>query len=470
MEIQVYKGIPLKPEKSLQKAHNGFINKVGFTKTDQGAHFVAVSGDKNLSVYDTATTDCLIMQPVEHAQGINDFAFTHNENEIVTVSSDRTARVHGIDFEGKTLEHRFVLNYSDFDSNGYTDNVEKQVTGAVFSDVDHEFFTVNNISDINVWRFDELTEKPVATIRGHSNAIRAMTVFGGNVPVTGDNDGRLLSWNVATGMANRPTALYRHKVPVTCLASNSKYVYSGAGNSTLMAYEMKEMADLQPGLSMVPVLNEFCGKHASPALMQATESLLYIMYFDKSMQILKADNIEECVAESPKLEEVGEAKGKATCFAVCEARNEMIVCDNKGYAHIFDATTLAPKGEAAMQTHYMKECISVAVSPDNTKFAVGDSKGYVTVFDMESRAKICYIYGHKSKVYNCEFTPDSEWCASFSQDQSFILGLISNTQGNRKLDRTSEFSQHTCMNLMHVDGESFVLAAGYDCAVRIWKY
>ena len=106
MEIQVYKGIPMKPEKSIQKAHAGFINKVGFTKTDGGAHFVAVSGDKNVSVYDTATAEVIFMQPCEHAQGINDFAFSQNENEIVTVSSDRTVRVHGIDFEGKALEHR----------------------------------------------------------------------------------------------------------------------------------------------------------------------------------------------------------------------------------------------------------------------------------------------------------------------------------------------------------------------------
>lgn len=195
-----------------------------------------MSGDKTLSVYDTATAERLFAQPCEHAQGINDFAFTHNENELVTVSSDRTARVHGIDFEAKALEHRAVLNYTDFDAQGYTDNVEKQVLGAAFSDIDQEFMTVNLMSDINIWDFKNPAEKPVLTIRGHSNTIKCMTVFGGSIPITGDNDGRILSWDVATGYANRPLGCYTNKVLVTALAANSNFVYSGYGNSTAMAY------------------------------------------------------------------------------------------------------------------------------------------------------------------------------------------------------------------------------------------
>lgn len=186
--------------------------------------------------------------------------------------------------------------------------------------------------------------------------------------------------------------------------------------------------------------------------------------------MLKADNIEECLADSGKLEGLGDAKGDASCFAVCEMRNEIIVGDNKGFIHILDATTLASKGEAPLKTHNGYECISACTSPDGTKFAVGDAKGYVTVFDFESREQLCYVYGHKSKVWHCEFTPDNEWTASFSQDQSFCLGLIANTQGNRKLERTSTVGQHLCMALMQADGNSYALAAGYDCSVKIWKY
>lgn len=75
MEIQMYKGTPLKLEKSIPKAHTGFINRIGFTRPD-AAHFVTVSGDKNLQVFDTATGESLFTQESKHAQGVNDFCFT----------------------------------------------------------------------------------------------------------------------------------------------------------------------------------------------------------------------------------------------------------------------------------------------------------------------------------------------------------------------------------------------------------
>lgn len=186
MEIQLYKGTPLKWEKSIQKAHTGFINKIAYTKTDNAAHFVTVSGDKMVGVYGTEAGEQLFVAESKHAQGVNDLCFTSEENEVVTCSSDRTARVHKMDLEGKTLEQKQVLNYSDFDTQGYKDNVEKQMLGLLYSEKDQEIISVNLHSDINVWTKADLTEKPVKTIRGHANAVKAITLFNGTIPVTGD--------------------------------------------------------------------------------------------------------------------------------------------------------------------------------------------------------------------------------------------------------------------------------------------
>ena len=83
--------------------HTGFVNQIGYTRTDNAAHFVTVSGDKTMQVYETETGDSVFTQGCEHTQGINDFCFTANENEVVTCSSDRTTRVHMIDYENKAL-------------------------------------------------------------------------------------------------------------------------------------------------------------------------------------------------------------------------------------------------------------------------------------------------------------------------------------------------------------------------------
>lgn len=126
MEVNMFKGVPLKHVQSSGKTHTGFVNQIAYTKTDAAAHFVTVSGDKTMQVFDTATGEQVLSGEPGHTQGINDLCFTQNENETVTCSSDRTIRVLGIDYENKALEQKTVLNISDFDANGYKDNVEKQ--------------------------------------------------------------------------------------------------------------------------------------------------------------------------------------------------------------------------------------------------------------------------------------------------------------------------------------------------------
>jgi WD40 repeat protein len=250
-----------------------------------------------------------------------------------------------------------------------------------------------------------------------------MCVFGGNIPITGDNDGRILSWDVNTMMANRPVGILKHKIGISALACNSKYVFSGAENKTFMVWEVKE-SEHQAGLSLCAALPDFQEKDSTIQQIVATDELIFVLYRDTKIQVLKADNVEEVVADSGKLNELGADKGEATCIAHCATRNELYVGDNKKWIHIFDATTLQPKGDGPLKTHSDKPCVSAAVSPDGSKLAIGDGNSYVTIFDLEARAQLTYIYKHKSKILNVEFTPDNEWVAALGFDQALSLGFI----------------------------------------------
>lgn len=131
---------------------------------------------------------------------------------------------------------------------------------------------------------------------------------------------------------------------------------------------------------------------------------------------MKSDNIEEVLKDSGKLENLGDAKGEAQCFTVYPTRNEMLIGDDKGFAHFYDATTLTKLDVPPIKTCYGHACHSVAFSNDGTKFAVGDAKGYITLYDYETKNQLCYIYGHKNKVLQCQFTPDDLWVLSFAFD------------------------------------------------------
>ena len=242
---------------------------------------------------------------------INDLVFTDEANEFVTASSDGTARLHKFDVENKTIEHKRAFTYTDFDTNSYTENFAKQTLGVVYVPDDKEIITCNLSNDLNVYSLASESDKPAYTIRGHTNVIRAITIFDGKTPITGCNDGRILSWDMETGQANRPLSLFKFNTQITSLASNSKYVYASSGDQSLMIYGMKEEAELQKGLSLYPLIDEFVKRESSAQKLIATETVLYIFGLDKTIQAVKADNITEVIGQTEKLEEMGEKKGAA---------------------------------------------------------------------------------------------------------------------------------------------------------------
>lgn len=124
-EIQVYKGPPFKSEKSIPKIHAGFVTKIAFTPWDECAHFITVSADKSLKIHNTETYETVLEHTGLHSMGINDFCFTANPNEIITCSSDRSAKVWIVNFETKKLDEVTTHNLSEADDKEFTDNVDK---------------------------------------------------------------------------------------------------------------------------------------------------------------------------------------------------------------------------------------------------------------------------------------------------------------------------------------------------------
>ena len=55
--------------------------------------------------------------------------------------------------------------------------------------------------------------------------------------------------------------------------------------------------------------------------MVATEKCVYVLYSNKTIEVLNAENISDVVNKTEKLVGLGEKKGEATCFALSEANN-----------------------------------------------------------------------------------------------------------------------------------------------------
>jgi len=94
-------------------------------------------------------------------------------------------------------------------------------------------------------------------------------------------------------------------------------------------------------------LPDFIKKDSSVIAMQATEEHVYVLYNDKSMEILQAAGVNLSVAKVPKMKDLGAAAGELTSMVLCNG--EIWVSDNKGFVHILDGGSLAlvkPEAEA----------------------------------------------------------------------------------------------------------------------------
>jgi len=81
---------------------------------------------------------------------------------------------------------------------------------------------------------------------------------------------------------------------------------------------------------------------------------------------------------------------------------------------------------------YGHPVISMASSSDGL-IAVGDAKGYVTVFECETRAQKSYYSNHKNKVIEIQFTADCKSVVTLSFDKVLCVASVDTPTECQKL-------------------------------------
>ncbi|MBE7385439.1 MAG: WD40 repeat domain-containing protein [Leptolyngbya sp. SIO1E4] len=108
---------------------------------------------------------------------------------------------------------------------------------------------------------------------------------------------------------------------------------------------------------------------------------------------------------------------------------------------------------------------SIAFSPDQTLFAVGDSMAGIRLFRLKDGQPFTYLQGHKEGIVaDLSFSPDGKLLASSSMDNTVKLWDVQTGQcvrtliGHEKWVRTVAFS---------ADGQT-VASGGDDDTIRLW--
>ena len=417
-EVQFYKGMPFKHEKSFSKVHTGFVNSCGFTP--DGNHFITVSQDKSVKMYNCESKELVIEKPAVHSMGINGFVFSAG-NLIYTCSSDRSIKLHEYNIEGKTLEEKSQLNLNQFDIEGYKENVDKQQLGVLMAKEDILGCSFN--SDINVWSSGDWKH----TIRGHKNTVMKMCLFN-SLLVSADNDGRILLWN-NDSVASRPVGLIKHPIGVNSLSSNSKFVYSQSNDCNFMQWEMN-------GDGLLESKAEFVKKHANIKKLHADDESVYALYNDGVVELMNPEDLS-VLASQTKDKMISDPKFEIEAFAKCEG--EIWVGSSNGFVYILDDKTLLPKeGAVELKTNNGYPITTMSASPDKKSIAVGDSKGYITFFDVAAKAQKGYSCHHKNRIVQVHIGSDNDTVWSLGFDALLNKGSISAPKTSLKLQSKFE--------------------------------
>lgn len=176
--------------------HTNFIYGVGFSP--DGAHLVSVGGDKKIYLYDGKTGEVkgeMSDSADGHAGSIFGVSWAKDSRSIVTCSGDRTVKTWDVE-AGK------VTNTWTF---GDTINVADQQVGVVWPNrADGTIISLSLSGDLNY--LNDKSAKPTKIISGHSKNITALAVSSPDSQPTlwtGDYEGRLCSWDIAKGTAER---------------------------------------------------------------------------------------------------------------------------------------------------------------------------------------------------------------------------------------------------------------------------
>ena len=65
--------------------------------------------------------------------------------------------------------------------------------------------------------------------------------------------------------------------------------------------------------------------------------------------------------------------------------------------------------------------------------ALGDAKGFVTLFDAASKTKKMYYAKHQSKIYGIEFNAEDTWIQSVSQDKVLAMCNVEDRADNKSI-------------------------------------
>ena len=441
--------------------HTNYVYGVAFSP--DGNTLVSVGADKKIWLYDGKTGEIkgeLTDTREGHSGSIFGVSWNKDSTKFVTCSADRTVKTWDVE-AGK------VVNTWSF---GETANVSHQQVGAVWPSgrSDGLIISLSLSGDLNY--LNESSAKPTKIISGHQKNITALTIHQSSdadtTLFTGSSDGRICSWNTASGTAETIEGEGHSNIIsglTTTTTSSSKHpqLYSVSWDDSLRITDInaRTYTGTPQKLSSQP-----------KALTCTSDSLLVVSQLESvSVYSTTSPTGLEEIAQLPQTSNPTSLTATGTTIAIGSTDSSLRLYT----AHPAKPPTLVaeiPKVSATPLT-------ALAFSPDASLLCAGTAAGKLYVYKL-STPLTGLITGtvsldlvtdrwssaHTGKITCVAFDPAGKHAVSGGLDTNLFLWSVAEPGKRVKVGNAHKEGVHGVVWV----GEKKVVSVGADAAVKAW--
>ncbi|KAF7589103.1 WD40 repeat-like protein [Aspergillus hancockii] len=433
-----YHGAPFKFNTGIRDKHTNYIYGVGFSP--DGSTLVSVGADRKIWLYDGKTGEPKgQIGEGGHKGSIFGVSWSKDSRKFVTASADKTVKIWDVE-AGKVSQTWNIGGDGSMD-------IKNQQVGVVWPPgrSDNLLISLSLGGDLNY--LVEGTPEPRQVVQGHQKNITSLSQCRSSSDNgtlwTGSFDGRVCSWEVATGTAEEMDG-DNHSAYIAGLAPTQEgngRIYSVAWDDTIRSVDIsaKTYTGSSSKLSGQPK-----GIAAGVAVLVGTSESIEVYKDGQKVGDFKPKFPVTTVAAHGSTAAIG---GEDSAVQICE----------------ISGSSLSPKTDVKGSRNPVS---ALAFSPDGSLLAVGDSRGRVLVYKVSDGTVVTDRWtAHTSRITSIAWNEDGTHVVSGALDTNIFVWSLANPGDWLQVSNAHKEG----VNGVAWVAKSKIASAGADAAVKVWK-
>ncbi|KAK0708382.1 WD domain-containing protein [Lasiosphaeris hirsuta] len=432
-------GAPFKFASKAAGLHKGFV--LGAAFSPDGSTLVTVGADRRIQLYDGKTGE-----PTKqigeggHSGSIFAVSWAKDSKRFVTASADQTVQLWEVE-SGERLQswrigHESAVSVSD------------QQVGVVWPHGRTDGLIISLSLDGNLNYLKPGSSTPVTVVQGHNKSITALGAGSdgaGNTLLTGSFDGRVCSWDVATGIGSVVDG-QAHSNQIVQFAPASGRTYSVAWDDTLRTID--ESASTFAGSS--------AKLSAQPKGVAASDGYV-VVAINSGIAVYSDDNL------------VSQLDAELTPTTIAAYGSFVAVgAERESFAKVYelDGSGKLSARPTATLTNSTAQISALSFSPDGKYLAAGNSSGKIVVYDTGSwNVATDRWSAHTARVLSIAWNKAGTHATSGGLDTNVFVWSLAKPGSRVKAPNAHKDGVY---GVAWVSGDQNIASTGGDAAVKVW--